>query len=82
MRVLSRDGRDVTAEYRKGAEEALSLALSEGVIFAVLKAKSPSCGKGEIYDGSFTHTLIPGDGVTAELLLSRGIPVYTEKEIE
>ena len=81
-RVLSRDGRDVTAEYRKGAEEALSLALSEGVIFAVLKAKSPSCGKGEIYDGSFTHTLISGDGVTAELLLSRGIPVYTEKEIE
>ena len=81
-RVCSRDGADVTAAYERGALEALSLALSSKVAFAVLKSKSPSCGKGEIYDGSFTHTLTPGNGVTAELLLSQSIPVYTEKEIE
>ncbi|MBR6545813.1 MAG: DUF523 domain-containing protein [Clostridia bacterium] len=81
-RVCSRDGADVTAAYERGALEALSLALSSKVAFAVLKSKSPSCGKGEIYDGSFTHRLIPGNGVTAELLLSQSIPVYTEKEIE
>ena len=81
-RVCSRDGADVTAAYERGAFEALSLALSSKVAFAVLKSKSPSCGKGEIYDGSFTHRLIPGNGVTAELLLSQSIPVYTEKEIE
>ncbi len=81
-RVLSKDGTDVTFAYTAGAKAALSLALIEGVAFAILKSKSPSCGKGEIYDGSFTHTLIPGNGVSAELLLSRGIPVYTEKEIE
>ena len=81
-RVISKNGIDVTEEYKRGAEAALALALSEKVAFAVLKAKSPSCGKGEIYDGSFTHKLVSGNGVTAELLLSRGIPVYTEKEIE
>jgi uncharacterized protein YbbK (DUF523 family) len=81
-RVLSKNGTDVTRAYAAGAKAALSLALGEGVAFAVLKSKSPSCGKGEIYDGSFTHTLILGNGVTAELLLSRGIPVYTEKEIQ
>ena len=81
-RVCSRDGADVTAAYERGALEALSLALSSKVAFAVLKSKSPSCGKGEIYDGSFTHTLTPGNGVTAELLLSNSVPVYTEKEIE
>ncbi len=81
-RVLTKDGRDVTRAYTRGARAALSLALSERIVFAVLKSKSPSCGKGEIYDGSFTHTLIPENGVTAALLLSRGIPVYTEKEIE
>lgn len=81
-RVCSRDGADVTAAYERGALAALSLALESGVAFAVLKSKSPSCGKGEIYDGSFTHRLIPGNGVTAELLLSNSVPVYTEKEIE
>ena len=81
-RVISKNGTDVTEEYKRGAEAALTLALSEKVAFAVLKAKSPSCGKGEIYDGSFTRRLVSGNGVTAELLLSRGIPVYTEKEIE
>ena len=82
QRVISKDGIDVTDEYQRGAEAALALALSEKVAFAVLKAKSPSCGKGEIYDGSFTRKLVPGNGVAAELLLSRQIPVYTEKEIE
>ena len=81
-RVVSRDGTDVTSAYTAGAEKALSLAERERVAFAVLKSKSPSCGRGEIYDGSFTHTLISGNGVTAELLLSRGIPVYTERELE
>jgi uncharacterized protein YbbK (DUF523 family) len=77
------EDRRITSSVRRAdAKAALSLALGEGVAFTVLKSKSPSCGKGEIYDGSFTHTLILGNGVTAELLLSRGIPVYTEKEIQ
>ncbi len=80
-RVLMRDGRDVTAAFERGAVRALALARAHAIAFAVLKARSPSCGKGEIYDGTFTHTLTEGDGVTAELLLREGYQVFTEKEI-
>ena len=80
--VVMRDGRDVTAEYRRGAEEALRLAELYGCRAAVLKERSPSCGCGRIYDGTFTGTLRPGDGVTAEVLKAYGMQVYGESEIE
>ncbi len=80
-RVLMRDGTDVTINYRKGAEMALERARSFGCTAAVLKARSPSCGKGVIYDGSFSGNLTDRDGVAAELLRSNGIEVYTEEEI-
>ena len=81
-RVVNDRGQDVTAAYERGAREALRLVRHFGCAAAVLKARSPSCGKGEIYDGSFSRTLIPGSGVTASLLLENGVPVYTEDEIE
>ena len=59
---------------------ALAVCREAGCTQAVLKARSPSCGRGEIYDGSFTHTRIPGNGVFADLLLSEGIQVLTEAE--
>ncbi len=73
---------DVTAQYRRGAAEALRLYETLGCDAAVLKERSPSCGRGQIYDGTFTGTLIAGDGVTAELLAQNGIPVYGESQIE
>lgn len=79
--VVRRDGVDVTAEYRKGAEVALSLCRRFGITIALMKAKSPSCGAGLIYDGTFSGTLTAGDGVTAALLSENGIKVYTEKDI-
>lgn len=79
--IINKEGKDVTAEYTKGAEIALRIALENNCKIAVLKAKSPSCGKGRIYDGTFTKTLIDGNGVTAELLQKNGITVYTEDEI-
>ena len=81
-RVVMADGRDVTAEYRRGAEETLHLAQLYGCTAAVLKERSPSCGKGQIYDGTFAGTLTSGDGVTAELLTAGGIKVYGESELE
>ena len=81
-KVLSCAGRDVTAQYQKGAEAALYLAKLNHVDFAILKAKSPSCGKGLIYDGAFTGNKVPGNGVTVSLLLENGIPVYTEDELD
>lgn len=80
-RVLTEDGRDVTQEYHRGAEEVLALASRLDCKVALLKERSPSCGTGEIYDGSFTRTLIAGDGVTAELLRASGIAVFGESRL-
>ena len=80
-KVITKDGRDVTANYQQGAEEALRLAKLYGCDCAVLKEKSPSCGSGQIYDGSFSRKLTPGDGVTAQLLKENGIAVYGESEV-
>ena len=77
-RVLTQDGRDVTEFYQKGALETVRLSRLLGAEAAVFKARSPSCGCGARYDGSFTHTVIPENGMTAEALLSLGLPVYTE----
>ncbi len=81
-RVVTADGTDVTEQYQRGAEEALRLCRLLGCDVAVLKERSPSCGKGQIYDGTFTGTLTVGWGVTAELLRQNGIPVYGESEIK
>lgn len=80
-RVLTREGRDVTAEFEEGARKVLTLCQQEGITKAILKSKSPSCGKDRIYDGSHTKTLIPGHGKTVELLLESTITVYTEFEL-
>ena len=80
--VVMKDGRDVTEEYDKGAHMALYLAQTLKADFAVLKAKSPSCGHGLIYDGTFTGNKIPGNGVTAELFEKNGIPVFSEEELD
>ena len=81
-KVMMKDGTDVTENYRKGATEALRLCRMLGIEKALLKEKSPSCGSGRVYDGSFSGTLIDGDGITAALLKANGITVYGESEIE
>ena len=77
-RLVNLLGEDVTAEYRRGAETVLALAREHGATVAILKEKSPACGKGRVYDGSFTGTLRDGNGVCAELLLGNGIRVLGE----
>jgi uncharacterized protein YbbK (DUF523 family) len=81
-RVKSKEGCDSTKEFISGAEEVLKVALQTNAKFAILKAKSPSCGCGKIYDGSFLGNTIVGNGVTAELLMRNGIKVFTEENIE
>ena len=81
-KTVMKDGRDVTENYLLGAKAAYDLCLELGCKKALLKEKSPSCGKGKIYDGSFTGTLTEGNGVTAEYLMARGIEVYGESEID
>ena len=80
-RVVSSLGADVTAQYRRGAEEALRLAELYGCTTAVLKERSPSCGYGIIHDGTFSGGLTAGNGVAAQMLAAQGIPVYGESRI-
>ena len=80
--VFNREGEDVTAPFRRGAELALATANARGCRMALLKERSPSCGAGAIYDGSFTGRVIPGDGITAELLRKNGLTLLGETEVE
>ena len=81
-KVLARDGADVTDAFARGAAETLRLARLTGVRLALLKARSPSCGAGEIYDGSFTGRTVPGSGVAAQALIDAGVQVYNEGQID
>ncbi|MHC1720648.1 MAG: DUF523 domain-containing protein [Clostridiaceae bacterium] len=74
-RVMDSDGKDETESFIRGAREVLSIAQKANIGEAILKAKSPSCGAGHIYDGTFSSRIIQGNGVTAELLKRNGIRV-------
>ena len=81
-RVVTQMGEDVTAQYEKGARETAGLAELFGCRCAVLKERSPSCGSGRIYDGTFSRQLVSGDGTAAALLKERGVRIFGETEIE
>ena len=81
-RVITRDGRDVTQAFLRGAQEAARLAQACGCECALLKERSPSCGLGQVYDGTFTGALTDGDGLCARLLVGRGLRVIGESQAE
>jgi len=81
-RVVTRQGEDVTPYFLKGATEVLKIAQAHNTKKAILKARSPSCGCGEIYDGTFSRKTRPGDGVTTALLKQHGVEVMGEEEVE
>ena len=81
-RVVNRLGEDVTEPFQRGAQEVLRLAKLYACSHAILKERSPSCGYEKIYDGTFSHTIVEGNGVLAELLASEGITVLGETQIE
>lgn len=81
-RVVTEAGQDVTAAFDAGARRCLALCQERGITTAILKSKSPSCGKGWVYDGSFSGRLVAGHGVTAQMLSLNGIRVLTENELD
>ena len=81
-KVLTESGIDVTQAFQSGAEKALLLCQQNDISYALLKAKSPSCGNKEIYDGHFANQLTTGMGITAELLTSKGVRVFSELELD
>jgi uncharacterized protein YbbK (DUF523 family) len=80
--VRTADGDDVTQWYERGAAHAVRLARASGATRAVLKARSPSCGCHEVYDGTFTRTRVSGEGVTARALRTAGVEVVSEEDLE
>ena len=81
-KVITKEGRNVTKQFEKGAELALNICQYLGIRLAILKENSPSCGVNKIYNGKFENKLIPGSGVTTELLKRKGIKVISEEEID
>lgn len=80
-RVRTGAGDDVTDAYERGAAHAVRVAMASGAAAAVLKARSPSCGCHEIYDGTFTRRRIAGQGVAAEALRAAGLEVVGEDDV-
>lgn len=80
-RVISRDGEDVSQEFEQGASRAFEIAVASGARKAILKARSPSCGVGQIYDGSFSKRLVAGNGLFAARLLAAGFEVTDEDNL-
>ena len=80
-KVIMKNGIDVTTNFERGALEVLSLAKKLNIKKAILKSKSPSCGVGIIYDGTFTKNKIEGNGITADLLIKKGIEVISENDL-
>lgn len=78
LRVVTREGRDVTEAFQAGANQAVRVARELGIRVAILKSRSPSCGSGQIYDGTFACRLVDGDGITAAALRADGVEVFDE----
>ena len=80
--VVNKEGKDVTEQFKRGGWEAVNLAKLYNCHYAVLKARSPSCGSGQVYDGTFSKTLVTGDGIAAEMLKKHGVRVLSETNFE
>lgn len=81
LKIQNNQGEDVTSAYLLGAKKALQIFLDNGVDVAVLKWRSPSCGNQGVYDGTFSHTLVEGQGVFAKMCEEHGIRVFNEKQV-
>lgn len=79
-RAMDKNGSDLTENFERGSEIALQKAVASGCRKAILKKRSPSCGVGQIYDGTFTKTLRAGNGLWAEKLLKAGFVIFTEDD--
>lgn len=80
-KVFTKSGKDVSENFIRGAKQVLKIAMLCGAKEAILKQRSPSCGCGQIYDGSFSGKIVKGDGVTTSLLKKNGIKVITEEDL-
>lgn len=81
-KVVTKSGKDVTQNFKRGASEVLKLVKLFGIKEAILKQRSPSCGYGQIYDGTFSGKVAKGKGIAATLLKRNGIRIITEEDLK
>lgn len=79
--VITKDGRNVNEEFKKGAEIALKMAVENQIDLVILQSRSPSCGPKQIYDGSFSGKRIDGQGIFAKLLIEKGIKILDVEDL-
>ncbi|MBL4561597.1 MAG: DUF523 domain-containing protein [Labilibaculum sp.] len=79
FRVIGQDHNDYTNQFTKGAEIVTNVAKALNCKTVILKANSPSCGYGKIYDGSFTGKYRKGNGITSQLLTNNGVQILNEE---
>lgn len=82
QKIVTRSGADCTRPYMRGARKTLRIVRSLHIDKAILKSRSPSCGYGAVHDGEFSGALVSGNGVTAALLLRKGVRIYTEEQVD
>lgn len=80
-RVIDKNGKDVTYEFEKGANEVMNFVKCMNIKKAILQSRSPSCGVRKIYNGNFENKLINGNGILAEILIDNGIEVIDVEDI-
>lgn len=80
-KVMAKNGADITEQYTRGADFAVEIAKANNVDYCIMKSNSPSCGKGVIYDGTFSGGKVAGNGLTVEKLLNAGFKVITENDL-
>lgn len=80
--VFNKEGKDCTLEFEKGAREVMNFVKDMGITKAILKSRSPSCGKNKIYNGNFEKELVDGNGILAQMLIDCGIEVIDSDEYE
>jgi len=80
-KVITKSGKDVTKNFLQGAKQVLKLAKLFNIKQVILKQKSPSCGCGKVYDGTFSGTIINGNGMTTQMLKKNKIKVTSEEDL-
>ena len=81
-KVINAIGEDVSKQFNDGAIISLNKLKEAGINIVILKERSPSCGYKKVYDGTFSKTLVNGNGVFASLAVENGFTIYTESDIE
>lgn len=81
-RAMNKNGENKTENFQIGAESVAKTAIDEDIGVALMKARSPSCGKGKVYDGTFSKKLIKGNGFAVQRLEQQGVKVFSEEELD